>query len=295
MSAARATRIDYLGAPSSDALWTRCEAARRRGRLDGTAYPATYGWTDSGQLRVPARVGKVGVLVYRDRFGGERREYRSDVEAFDPASLATLEGVPLVLPEDHADLVSASDWKEKIVGIVLNPRRDGDFIAADLLIGDEATAKRVAKGELCELSCGYVAESEPSSRSDADVEQKGIRYNHVALLERGRARAGRDVRVLIERVTNNMQRKDTNMTTRRADSIDTESLKALDDEQLAKLAELVATELESRKSSDEKQREDDEAEEREREARADSNDGIMAKARRIRDQTMADAWRMGRR
>lgn len=195
-------RVDYAGAPADGALWERCVSERMRAmaRLDD-ARPLAYGRGPAGQLRVPARIGRTGVLVYRQSDGITRREYRSDKEAFDSESLASLEGVPLVLPEDHTSLLSSRNWRERAVGFVVNARRAGEFIEADLIIGDEDTAKRVESGDLTELSAGYVSRTEPSTRHDADFEQAGIRYNHVALLPQGRGRAGQEVRVLLEKLS----------------------------------------------------------------------------------------------
>lgn len=149
----------------------------------------------AGQLRVRARIARTGVLRYPGR-----REFRPETEVFDAKSLATLEGAPVVLEHDHKDFVSSSDWRRKSVGHVTDVARDGDYIVGTLVLGDGEAIGAVERGELVELSAGYLAELKVTPGSHAgeayDCEQHSIRYNHVALLRAGAGRAGRDVKIL---------------------------------------------------------------------------------------------------
>ncbi len=168
-------------------------------RIDSAAETIAFrpplGRGTAGQLRVRARIARTGVLTYP-----HQREYRSESEVFDAKSLATLEGAPVVLPHDHRDFVTSADWKRKSVGHVTDVSRDGDFILGTLVISDGDAIDAVERGELVELSAGYLSSVDPTPGTfdgeSYDVVQRSIKYNHVALLPRGAARAGRDVRIL---------------------------------------------------------------------------------------------------
>ncbi len=166
---------------------------------EGAAMPlrAPVGRGPFGQLVVRARIGRAGLLQYP-----QRREFRPETAAFDERSLRTLDGVPIVLAKDHRDLHKSQAWREKSVGHVTGPARDGDFIVANLHVHDAATIAAIERGDLTEISAGYLCglEEEPGEHNGEpyDCVQRDIRYNHVALLPPGAARAGREVRILRE-------------------------------------------------------------------------------------------------
>lgn len=157
-------------------------------------------YTDEGFLKAPARVARVGIQQYlakelgiADRNPNEIiNVYRPADEVFDAESLATYVGKDVT--NDHpSTMVSADNYKQLTVGHVASAgRQDGDFVVVDLFVKDAETIKLVEKGKV-ELSAGYVAEYAEEKGVFDGVEyefvQRGIRINHVALVERARAGA----------------------------------------------------------------------------------------------------------
>lgn len=108
---------------------------------------------------------------------------RHPEDVFEPAAMASFEGKDVtaghppeqVGPENHAHYSK---------GHVQQVRRDGDKLAADLMIKDAALISDVEHGVLREVSCGYLCEYVPEGDG---FRQKHIRGNHVAVVPRGRA------------------------------------------------------------------------------------------------------------
>ena len=141
--------------------------------------------TDEGFVRDAPIIGRTGILEYRNVDGSIRREYRPPQEAFDADSLASIRGKPITL--GHHGLVSSANYREtKPVGTVISDgRQDGNNIRADVVIYSLDTDDR-------ELSCGYQTELDetPGVTEDGehyDAIQRNIRYNHLAIVPRGRA------------------------------------------------------------------------------------------------------------
>lgn len=152
-------------------------------RYDSVAIKATK--TNEGFIRDAPIVGRTGILKYQNADGSIRYEYRPPDEAFNADSLASLQGKPITV--GHKAMVSAANAaKVQPIGTVLTTgRQDGDTIRADIVIYDLPTNAR-------ELSCGYSLDLDetPGTAPDGqhyDAIQRNIRYNHVAVVPRGRA------------------------------------------------------------------------------------------------------------
>lgn len=152
-------------------------------RFDTVALAATR--TAEGFIRDAPVVGRTGILHYKNADGTDRYEYRPPEEAFDAESLASLMGKPITI--GHKAMVNANNAAAVApIGTVLTGgRQDGDTIRADIVIYDLPTDAR-------ELSCGYTLELDetPGVAPDGtryDAVQRKIRYNHVAVVRKGRA------------------------------------------------------------------------------------------------------------
>lgn len=158
--------------------------------------------TAGGYLAAGAHVARTGIQVYSGHELGRSdlaqvRVYRPEAEVFDRASLATLANKPITV--DHPpEGVSAANWRKYAAGHLGGEiLRDGDRIAVSLLLTD-ANAIRELEGGKQELSAGYDCAIDwtggrtPSGEA-YDAVQRRIRFNHVALVERGRA--GSSVRI----------------------------------------------------------------------------------------------------
>lgn len=163
--------------------------------------------TGAGGARVPASIARSGVQVYTDANGREVREYRPADEVFGSASLETLGAIPVTI--GHPGAVDAGNWRKHAVGHVSDApaarRQDGptEWLETSVVISDAAALSRVSSGDLVEVSMGYTADVVPESGTAPDgtrydAVQRNIRFNHLALLEDGRARAGRGARLRLD-------------------------------------------------------------------------------------------------
>lgn len=155
----------------------------------------------NGFLRVDGLISRTGILEYRNADGSTRREYRSDAEVFDAASLGSFAMVPVTNNHPEVGLLDATNAKAYSVGHVgESVRRDGDYVAASMMVMDAATIADVEAGK-SELSCGYSCDAGPGGVVNKpgspwhgqryDMEQINVRGNHVAIVARGRAQGAR--------------------------------------------------------------------------------------------------------
>lgn len=139
-------------------------------------------------------ISRTGVQEYYgeecglDQFAGQKIPVlRADADVFDPASLASFEGMPVT--DEHPDEeVTAENVRGYIMGTVRNVRRgdgeDSDKVLADLVIYDKDLVAEIQGGKR-EVSCGYSCTYETAG--DGTVYQRMIRGNHVAVVPAGRA------------------------------------------------------------------------------------------------------------
>lgn len=166
----------------------------------GTVGSATR--TQVGGIRVKARLARTGILEYRFPDGSVRRELRLPEEVFKADSLATLEDATVTDLNHHRGLLNARNWKDATLGHARGIRRDGQYVAGDLVIHDAKTAADVETRKLSDISCGYRCDLEwTEGEHDGqrfDAIQRNIKYNHVAILPRGMGRAGTDVSIRLD-------------------------------------------------------------------------------------------------
>ena len=165
-------------------------------RFDSLPLDATY-FTDEGYLVDHPIVTSVGIFVYHNPDGSERRELRLPEEVFAKKSLASYKGKPIIVTHD-AGYVDTDNVKEEGIGTILSEGyRDGDDVRAEIIIHDTDSLK---KYKMRELSCGYnlrldetpgVWEGQPY-----DAIQRDIEINHLALVDK--ARAGEQARLNID-------------------------------------------------------------------------------------------------
>lgn len=153
-------------------------------RYDRTTLKAKR--TDEGFITDSPVISRVGIFEYQDGKGGIRRELRLPEHVFAPESLASIQGKPVT--DGHPGHVDSKNVRSHSVGTVLTPgRADSDDLLADIVIHD---TKPVDDGKK-ELSCGYTCrlDETPGSWNGQryDAIQTDIKYNHLAIVERGRA------------------------------------------------------------------------------------------------------------
>lgn len=155
--------------------------------------------TREGYLVATARVARTGVQMYyaselgdvaRDagfKPGDVVRVYRHADEVFAKDSLASITRLPVTV--DHpSEEVTAANWQQLAVGEVGDAyATEPEWIVVNPMIKDAGAAK-AARTTHQEISMGYSAAIVPARDGlEADFEQRGIRYNHLALVPKGRA------------------------------------------------------------------------------------------------------------
>lgn len=115
---------------------------------------------------------------------------RSAEEVFSLPAIASFEGKPVC--DNHPDTdVTSRNYAQYMRGVVRDVRKGSGqyegFLLADLLIHDEGLAQSIQEGKR-EISCGYNCLWVPTG--DHKLEQKEIRGNHVAIVDKGRAGRG---------------------------------------------------------------------------------------------------------
>jgi hypothetical protein len=123
--------------------------------------------------------------------------HRAAEEVFAPASMASLEGKPVVGPGHPSGFVSPQNVGYLSKGHVQNVRRGTDRLAtgeevllADLIITDGDLIDKILNG-MRGVSVGYNVLWEEDD--DGDFHQSRIRANHLAIVEEGRG--GEDIRI----------------------------------------------------------------------------------------------------
>lgn len=152
--------------------------------------------TGDGYLIADAKAVRTGIQLYAGHEVGRPemavvRVYRSEEEVRSADSLRSFSHAPVTV--DHpAEPVTADNWKKLAVGEVSTAATwDGNRISLPLILKDAGAIEAVNGGKR-ELSAGYTCDLlwEGGTTDDGqafDAQQKNIRANHVAIVDRGRA------------------------------------------------------------------------------------------------------------
>lgn len=152
--------------------------------------------TADGYLVADARAARTGIQEYLGAELGAPdkaivRVYRPADEVFSRDSLASYAHKPAT--NDHpAEQVTAANWKTHSIGQIGDDIvRDGDHVRVPLILMDSQAIADYERGKR-DLSMGYEAEivfqdGVTPEGEPYDAIQKGIRINHIALVDRGRA------------------------------------------------------------------------------------------------------------
>lgn len=172
MTKKQETRIDYF--PDDD-LSNHMERFSRR---------------PDGYLEGEAILTNVGVFPYQLADGSIQHELRSPEEVFSRESINTLKMLPIT--NEHPKIaVDSSNAKELQVGHVGDRiLQDQYHLGSKVLITEDAAIEEVLNGKRA-FSCGYSVNLDYTSGVwmgiHYDAIQRDIRYNHAAIVSRGRA------------------------------------------------------------------------------------------------------------
>lgn len=146
--------------------------------------------TKEGYLRGEAVVSRAGVFKYRNIDGSIRGELRHPDNIFKQDSLETLKMIPITNdhPPEFVNAINASKYQVGYTGEHYNI--DDDKVIVSMTITHQDAIDAILSGKL-ELSLGYEVELKPEKGNYAgenyDAVQLHPRYNHLALVLRGRA------------------------------------------------------------------------------------------------------------
>lgn len=155
-----------------------------------TGFLTPFSQTDEGFLTGRAVVTNVGVFPYVQADGSIRYELRLPEEVFHEDSLKTLKLKPLT--DDHPTTkVTPENAKELQIGSLGEElQTDAYRVSAPISITQKDAIDKILNGKRA-LSCGYDCDIESKSGTwmgiDYDAVQRNIRYNHVAVVDAGRA------------------------------------------------------------------------------------------------------------
>ena len=161
--------------------------------------------TEEGYLVATARVARTGVQHYLASELGDVaiqagfkpddvvRVMRHPDEVFHEDSLKTITRLPVTINHPAED-VNSDNWSSLSVGDVGDAySKESGWIVVNPMLKDAAAIEAVETTHR-EISMGYRAKIVVARDSSiADFDQKHIRYNHLALVPKGRA--GRDARI----------------------------------------------------------------------------------------------------
>lgn len=169
-------------------------------RFDVGEIRGTAGLTEEGYLKADAAVTRTGVFYYQQPDGTTRRELRHPNDVFTASSLDSMRMKPVTNNHPPVRIIEADSAKQFQVGFTgENIRPDAPFVMAPLVITDKDSIKDVENGRR-ELSCGYICdlvEEDGVYLGEAyDHRQTNIRYNHIAVVDAGRA--GANVRIQLD-------------------------------------------------------------------------------------------------
>jgi hypothetical protein len=158
--------------------------------------------TGDGYLIADAKAVRTGIQLYTGAEVGKPdmaivRVYRAADQVFAQDSLQSFSHAPITI--DHpAEAVTSANWKDLAVGEVSTAAKmDGEWVSLPLIFKDAKAITAIESGKR-ELSAGYECELDftPGITADGlpyDAQQRSIKINHLALVDR--ARAGSQARI----------------------------------------------------------------------------------------------------
>lgn len=171
---------------------TQKEASDHFDVYDLTMELPAFTETPEGYLRGTAIVTNIGVFEYMRGDGSVQRELRSPETVFDPSFLESLKAKPITFkhPSQNVDVMNFKDFAVGMTDSAIVT--DAYHVAIGMTVTDPIAIASIKKG-MRGLSVGYkcdLVQANDASRylgMPYDFEQKNLKANHLALVEKGRA------------------------------------------------------------------------------------------------------------
>lgn len=175
-------------------------------KLDKQVQKDGFKITAHGFMYADAFVTRAGIFEYYtiDENGNSViiRELRPDSEVFAPESMDSLKLIPLTW-QHPSEMITVENVKQYQTGTTgENISKEDEYVACKLMITDQnlisEILRRAEAGNSVELSCGYDCDVElikgiDEKYGEYDAIQHNIRYNHLSIVDYGRA--GREVKI----------------------------------------------------------------------------------------------------
>lgn len=147
--------------------------------------------SSQGYLKADALATRAGIFLYKKADGSIQRELRPPEEVFHPDSLESLSEVPVTNNHPQQSL-NAENTKLLAVGYTgSDVSKAGDFVKCGVTVFDKNSINEVMSGGKRQLSGGYTCNLDMNpgiwNGQQYDAIQKDIRYNHLAIVQNGRA------------------------------------------------------------------------------------------------------------
>lgn len=167
--------------------------------------------TPEGYLIAAVRAARVGVLTYYDAYGKPFKEFVPPEELFKDESMRTLAMKPLTAKNHPSVMLDSTNYKQYQVGFTGEKvEKDDRFLATTAIVQDAEVIGMIDKG-MQEVSCGYLAELDMTpgeyEGEKYDAVQRNRHYNHLAIVDRGRA--GREARLRLDSDLNLIKEENT--------------------------------------------------------------------------------------
>lgn len=150
-----------------------------------------YEITDEGYLKISCLSTRVGVFKYQNSDGSIVRQYRPAEEVLAEDSYKSMINNPIT--NDHpVEFVNSKNIKKYQVGFVTDAKpKNNKFIKSWNIIQDQDAIDAIKSGKV-QVSMGYTCTHEQTDgefqkEGRYDLIQRNIRYNHLAIVDKGRA------------------------------------------------------------------------------------------------------------
>lgn len=270
-------------------------------RIDKNPLPKVYR-TSEGYIKGTAIVTRTGIFKYVDNQGNIRLELRHPEDVLEEDSLESLKQIPITV-EHPTVLVDSSNVKQLGVGLTGETVKvDGENIKTTVTITSIDGVEAINSGKE-ELSLGYTLDLEEEegiyNGQPYTHRQKNIRYNHLAIVERGRA--GANARLNFDSfecgiiVDENITHERENMVKINIDNVDVEvdeAVKKAYENLNARLDAEIKSKSDIQKEVDSLKARLDEKEEELKKANEMNNDSAISEKAKARVELIAKAGKV---
>lgn len=270
-------------------------------RIDKNPLSKVY-LTSEGYIKGTAIVTRTGIFKYVDNQGNIRLELRHPDDVLEEDSLESLKQIPITV-EHPIVLVDSSNVKQLGVGLTGETVKiDGENIKTTVTITAIEGVEAINNGKE-ELSLGYTLDLEEEegiyNGQPYTHRQKNIRYNHLAIVERGRA--GANARLNFDSfecgmiVDENITHERENMVKINIDNVDVEvdeAVKKAYDSLNARLDAEIKSKSDIQKEVDSLKARLDEKEEELKKAKEINSDSAISEKAKARVELIAKAGKV---